>query len=88
MADFQNNSRQKSHDFKNVFNPKITHTRHAGGGAAAGNRKIMNRLISLQIIDSVYRLTMRSTVLSYADKSEAVDSETDDRQVISNHLIN
>ncbi len=42
----------------------------------------INRLSSLQITDSVYRLTMLSTVLSYADKSEAVDSETDgDRQI-------
>ena len=35
----------------------------------------MNRLDSLQITDSVYRLTMLSTVLSYPDYSEAVDSE-------------
>ena len=40
---------------------------------------IMNRLISLQITDSVYRLTMLFTVLSYAANGEAVDSETDDR---------
>ncbi len=39
----------------------------------------MNRLISLQITDSVYRLTMLFTVLSYAGNGEAVDSETDDR---------
>ena len=38
----------------------------------------MNRLISLQITDSVYRLTVLSMVLSLADNSEAVSNETDD----------
>ena len=38
---------------------------------------VMNRLISLQITDSVYRLTMLSMVS--ADNIEAIDSESDDR---------
>ena len=38
----------------------------------------MNRLISLQITDSAYKVIMLSTVLLYADNSEAVDSDTDD----------
>ncbi len=38
---------------------------------------LMNRLISLQITDSVYRLTMLSIVS--ADNIEAIDSESDDR---------
>ena len=38
--------------------------------------KLMNRLASLQITDSVYRLTMLSMVLSYADNSDAVDRDS------------
>ncbi len=38
-------------------------------GQSGAKIDIMNRLISLQITDSVYRLTMLSNALSYADNS-------------------
>ena len=39
---------------------------------------IMNRLTSLHITDSAYKMIILSTVLSYADSNEPVDSDTDD----------